>query len=54
METLKGYKTYIVGALGLAVTGMWLAGVIDTATANQCIVALGFGGMITLRAGMKS
>lgn len=46
----KGKKTYICGALALAVVAAWMAGMIDNDTATKALDALGFGVAITLRA----
>lgn len=50
LNFLSGKKTYLMSALGLVVIGLWLFGVIDQAIAEKALVALGFGGAISLRA----
>ena len=50
LEFLSGKKTYIVGALGMGVTGLWMFGMISADQATQALTALGFGGAMTLRA----
>ncbi len=52
LELLSGKKTYLVSAAGLAVIGLWMAGMIDTAIAEKALAALGFGAAIALRAGV--
>jgi len=47
---LAGKKTYLLGGLGLIVVGLWIFGVIDEQLAGKALTALGFGGVITLRA----
>lgn len=50
---LSGKKTYIMGAGGLLVVGLWMGGVISDDIATQALAALGFGGIITLRAAVS-
>ena len=54
IEFLQGKKTYIVGGAALLVVGLWIGGIVDDTMAAQALSALGFGGVITLRAGMKT
>lgn len=49
-EWLAGRKTYLMGGLGLVVVGLWIFGVIDNEVASKALTALGFGGVISLRA----
>lgn len=49
MNFLSGKKTYLMSGAGLLVIGLWIFGVIDQAIAEKALVALGFGGAITLR-----
>lgn len=50
LNFLSGKKTYLMSGLALVVMGLWLFGVIDQAVAEKALVALGFGGAISLRA----
>ena len=50
LEFLSGKKTYLMGGLGLIVVGLWIFGLIDDQIAGKALTALGFGGVITLRA----
>jgi hypothetical protein len=50
LEFLSGKKTYILAAGALAVIACWMGGLIGDDIANQALVALGFGTVITLRA----
>lgn len=50
VEWLAGRKTYLMGGLGLVVVGLWIFGVIDDQVASKALTALGFGGVISLRA----
>ncbi|MDP1795903.1 MAG: hypothetical protein Q8K78_00400 [Planctomycetaceae bacterium] len=52
LKFLQGKKTYIVVAGALIVTGVHLVGLIDLETTEMALVALGFGGLATLRAGI--
>lgn len=52
-SSLEGRKTYILGGLGIVVVGLWILGVIDTVQASQVLTTLGFGGLLTLRAGVE-
>lgn len=52
MQFLKGYRTYLLGAAGLVVIGLYLTGVIDDQIANVLLTVFGFGGLITLRAAL--
>lgn len=47
---LSGKKTYLMGAAGLAVIALWMLGYVGADTAEKALIALGFGGAITLRA----
>ena len=49
---LKGKKTYILVACGLAVAALHVLGVIDETTANTALTVLGLGSVATLRAGI--
>lgn len=50
LEFLSGKKTYLMSGLGLVVVGLWIFGLIDDQIAGKALTALGFGGVITLRA----
>ncbi len=50
LEFLSGKKTYLMSGLGLLVVGLWIFGLIDEVVASKALAALGFGGVITLRA----
>lgn len=50
LNFLSGKKTYIVSGCALVVIACWMFGVIEQDTAEKALVALGFGGAITLRA----
>jgi len=50
LEAIAGKKTYFLGGLGLIVVGLWIFGLIDDQIAGKALTALGFGGVITLRA----
>lgn len=52
LEFLNGKKTYLISFAGLAVIGAWMLGMIDGDVAEKALAALGFGGAITLRAGI--
>ena len=49
---LRGKKTYILVACGLAVSAFDMTGMITDNTANTALAALGFGSLATLRAGI--
>ena len=51
IERLRGKKTYIVGACGVAVIFLNAFGVIDAELAKQLLTLLGFTGLVTLRLG---
>ena len=51
---LTGYKTYIIGALGLITVALYVFQVIDVTTANAIEGFLGFGSVISLRAAVKN
>ena len=48
-KKLEGYKTYIVGSLGITVVALHVIGVVDYETTVTILQALGFGGLLTLR-----
>ncbi len=50
LDALAGKKTYFISGLGLIVVGLWIFGLIDDQIAGKALTALGFGGVITLRA----
>lgn len=50
LNFLSGKKTYIASGCALIVIALWIYGAIETDTAEKALVALGFGGAITLRA----
>jgi len=50
---LDGKKTYLIGLVGLCVVGANLVGFLDAETANTLLGLLGFGGLISLRAGVS-
>lgn len=52
MKFLSGYRTYILGVLGLITVGLYLLQVIDVATANTIESVLGFGSILSLRAAL--
>ena len=52
LQKLQGKKTYLVAAAALGVTGAYILGFIGVDTANTILTLLGFGGLITLRAGI--
>lgn len=52
MSFLKGYRTYILGVLGIIVVGLYLFQVIDVGTANIIEGILGFGSVLSLRAAL--
>jgi hypothetical protein len=52
IDYLKGKKTYFLAVLGILTVGAWKVGAMDAEMASQILTALGFGGMITLRAGI--
>lgn len=52
LDLLNGKKTYLVSGAALLVVAGWMFGYIDQAIAEKALVALGFGGAITLRAGI--
>lgn len=54
MNILSGYKTYILGALGLITIGLYFFGVINLDTANLLTGLFGFGGLITLRSAVSN
>ena len=53
VEFLKGKKTYIVVGLGLVVLTLKVTGVLDSTIADSILVALGMGGLATLRLGIS-
>ena len=53
VEFLKGKKTYIVVGLGLVVLALKVTGVLDSTIADSILVALGMGGLATLRLGIS-
>ena len=50
---LKGYRTYILGALSLLTIAGYFAGVVNAETANMILVLTGFSSLVTLRAAIK-
>jgi formate-dependent nitrite reductase membrane component NrfD len=54
MNLLSGYRTYIVAALGVVVTGLLAMGYIDQQTYNEVVAILGSLGLAFLRAGVKT
>jgi len=50
---LKGYKTYIIVAVGVLVNGLIAMGYIDESIMGIVNSVLGFLGLGTLRAGVK-
>ena len=54
LKFLRGKKTYILVAGALIVTAVHLVGIIDLETTEMALVALGFGGLATLRAGIQN
>lgn len=50
LNFLNGKKTYLTCALALIVIALWMGGLLEPGTAEQALIALGFGGAITLRA----
>lgn len=50
MDKLKGYRTYILAAVGALLTAMQLLGVIDLETYGTLMGLVGAGGLATLRA----
>lgn len=53
IEFLQGKKTYILGCVGLVVIGLYYFGYIPAEVANPILAAVGFGGLITLKAGQS-
>lgn len=53
MDSLNGYRTYIIATAALLTIGANIFGFIDSSIANVLLTALGFGGMITLRSALK-
>lgn len=51
MDWINGNKTYIIAVVGAVVTLLWYLGVITQEQATAILVALGFGGMATLKHG---
>lgn len=51
-QLLSGKKTYIIGVAAIVTIAGYLFGVVDAETANTLLGLLGFGGLITLRAGL--
>jgi hypothetical protein len=52
LDFLSGKKTYILAGLGTIVVGLWMFGVIDQATADYVLAAIGLGSIAALRAGI--
>jgi len=50
---LKGYKTYIIMALGVIFNGLVASGYVDETLRPMINSVLGFLGLGTLRAGIK-
>lgn len=50
---LAGKKTYILSGLAIVVVIANLAGLLDSAAANTLLGLLGFGSVITLKAGIN-
>jgi hypothetical protein len=53
MQTLQGKKTYIVATVAGIALVAHLLGYIDRETFQAVLVALGIGGIVTLKAGMN-
>ena len=53
IDFLRGKKTFILVALALVVLGLKLAGIVDDATANTILTALGLGSLATLRLAVR-
>tara|TARA_R110000787_G_scaffold97288_1_gene200897 strand:+ start:73 stop:291 length:219 start_codon:yes stop_codon:yes gene_type:complete len=51
---LSGKKTYLTGAIAAVVMGLSMYGVIPAGTADQILVVLGFGGLVTLRSAVAT
>ena len=49
---LDGKKTYILGTIALIIIGANLFGLISNEVANTFLGVIGFGGLVTLRAGI--
>ena len=52
-ERLKGNRTFILATVALVVISANFFGFVDAATANALLGLLGFGSIITLRAGFR-
>lgn len=50
---LEGYKTYIIGALVVALSGFYAFGLIELAMFEKVLGILAGLGLITLRMGVK-
>lgn len=46
---MNGYKTYALALFGALILGLSILGVIDTATRDALLAAIGIGGLATLR-----
>lgn len=49
IESLQGYKTYILSGLGFGIIGAFLLGFLDLDTTVAILGMLGFGSVVTLR-----
>ncbi len=53
MHFLNGKKTYIQSGLATVIVGLWMFGVVPDDVATECLVLLGFGTAVSLRAGIS-
>lgn len=54
LKSLKGYRTYIIAALGIAIFGAEQVGLIPPGSSNKIDIALGMLGLATLRAAVQN
>lgn len=54
LTSLQGYRTYILGTLGIVVAILWLTGVITPVEFTGLENVLGFGGLLSLRAAVAN
>jgi len=54
MEFLRGYKTYIIVAVGVAVNGLYAMGLVDENFVKSVDGILVFAGLGTIRSGIAN
>lgn len=54
LTSIQGYRTYILGTLGIVVAVLGLFGILTPETVQGIETILGFGGILSLRAAVKN